>query len=167
MTATLRNFWAASVTNGAQTFEVGNLNAPLEEVTIPGTYPRPKIIPFTCPISTKMTLWAYASGVDPDFSCAVLVTSNGCIDVETKCDAPTSASNKDPLGTYINYNSAHVEPDVPWTSKQEVRVSLSATAKSASSIGSAQAGFVYQINVQNNNDANTGAAISGTLYLFN
>lgn len=165
MSSTFRFFWAAGMTKDGLDFENGSMVDPVLEVSLPGTYSQPKVIPFTCPINTTLTLWAYSAG-DPDFTCA-LIQSEGCLDGELKCDKPTSASDKTALGTYVNYNAFHVDEEAPHViTSQSVRVSLSATAKSSSSIAGT-AGYVYEIHIRNNDVDGSGDSISGVLYLWN
>lgn len=147
MSAELSFYSGVVFTKDGQTTAFGSLSTPVKTVTLTGDVNRRNGGALAA--STEVTLWMYSSS-QPDFS-ALAIQSDGILDVEIKADKPTSSSDSTALGTYVNYQTVQIESH-GWfvLTGDQARVSVSATAKSSSSLSSSTQGKVYEVKLRNN-----------------
>jgi hypothetical protein len=147
MSAELNIYKAVTFTKNGVTTEFGSLVTPCSTVTLDGdTNQRSG---GTLAAAETIVIWAWTSG-KPDFA-AVVIQSDGILDVGLKLDKPTSDDDSTALTTYVNYQTFQIESHGPCIlTSDQGRVSLSATAKSTTSLTSSTEGKVYEISLRNN-----------------
>lgn len=147
MSAELNIYKAVTFTKGGVTTEVGSLIEPCQTVTLDGDVNERR--GGTLAAGEEVILWAWSSG-KPDFA-AVVIQADDILDVGIKADKPTSSTDSTALTTYVNYQTVQIESHGPFIlTSDEARVSLSATAKSTTSLSSSTEGKVYEIKLRNN-----------------
>lgn len=147
MSAELSIYVGAVYTKDGKSYQYGSLSVPVQVVTLDGDANLP--MSGTLAASEEVTLWSWSSG-KPDFT-AIIIQSSDVLDLGWKCDKPTSDTDSTALGTYVNYQTIQIEGHGPHIfTADQARVSVSATAKSSTSLSSSTQGKVYEIKLRNN-----------------